>query len=446
MIIMNYTSISDLITVNSKENYLNIPNVHVNYNKIDAVWYVYPKKPDVYVIADITENELFKTMEYLSDDLNFNPRAKYVFVLQKFSEKISSLFHFYFILNVVLIDVETSKVFTYFPYENNSLNIVNNKLVQIGFCAENGDINFESDLFPMKIPKVWHNSSISIMYYPCEFYAICDNCKDKGAEIELFNIISEHFNIETNFYRVLTLDEDIYLFNEKHYDVFFGAQKVQDFHEFTYPYYSDTLVWVVPSTLPIPRWNRFTYLLNGLNYELSIDSVAKIFSNNLKVGSTKFVKKLMNSSTEMDKYLKKNYVECTGFVCLNLTAFKRDMATLTLKRTVEAYLESFSDDLSGQWSLEELTPPMQTYYLVTFFNAGHPMFQLFNRNLLYLVESGIVAKITLKYNKFHGITKNSFNATQSLHLEHITAPMVLWFVGMVVSLLVFIGELTTNRL
>ncbi|KAL3275612.1 hypothetical protein HHI36_020365 [Cryptolaemus montrouzieri] len=189
--------------------------------------------------------------------------------------------------------------------------------------------------------------------------------------------------------------------------------------------------------------SRFTYLLNGLNYEKSINNVDDILSKGLKIGSTKYVSGIINTTSKMDQYLQQNFVECFGLNCLNITAFKRDMATLTLKGIVQSSIDMFSDKYNDRWLLKDLPSQTQTIYFVAYFIPGHPMFPLFNRNLQRVVEAGIVENIALKYNTFHETKKKSFNSTQSLHLEHIAAPLVLWLIGFLLSLIVFIGELAS---
>ncbi|KAL3275611.1 hypothetical protein HHI36_020364 [Cryptolaemus montrouzieri] len=220
LIIQNYTSVADLIAVIGKENYLTFPVIQLDIYQEEVIWYFYPSKPDVYVIIHLSEEQFSKTMEYLSDEISFNPAAKYILIMSNLSSTISSLLNSYFILNVVLMDSESKKLFTYYPYRNNIFNSIHTELVELGTCGENGDVHLKSELFQQKIPKVWKDSMVSIMYYPCYFYTICHECKSKGVEIEIFNVIAEYLNIKLKFHRVHNLSIEISHFYKKRYDIF----------------------------------------------------------------------------------------------------------------------------------------------------------------------------------------------------------------------------------
>ncbi|KAK9890794.1 hypothetical protein WA026_012138 [Henosepilachna vigintioctopunctata] len=90
--------------------------------------------------------------------------------------------------------------------------------------------------------------------------------------------------------------------------------------------------------------------------------------------------------------------------------------------------------------LKQLQPPLLSAKIVALFRKGHIIFPLINRMLQYLVESGIVNKITERYDKLMIDKGNSLSTHEDLTLEHIAAPSFILVFGLVLGLIVFIWE------
>lgn len=121
--------------------------------------------------------------------------------------------------------------------------------------------------------------------------------------------------------------------------------------------------------------SRVTYLLNGLNFEDSIDTYEKIFENELYIGCTPYMAYEIIGLNEKERnYLDEFYIECYRRSCINRTAISKDLASLTLSRIVRRIESFFVDPQTGQCLLKELPTPTYITPLVAIFNKGHPYF------------------------------------------------------------------------
>ncbi|KAK9879669.1 hypothetical protein WA026_006730 [Henosepilachna vigintioctopunctata] len=531
-----YFSSSDLMCVVSKNNYYHLfASLRFDYSEAidiwdfnvdhpnDAIWYFYPNHPDFYVLDGLTEQEFQVFINNMSDDPSFNPQARYLFLGSNFTSNLLHVLNDKFISNAVFFDVETGNLFIHFPYKKKSVNVKDHNFYQSAVCEKNGNLKVEQDLFPPKEPKVWKNSTLSVLYVPSEVYSICDHCENKGVEMDCHILISTFFDIKLEFHR----NEDLVNFGEDEYNVFFGGQLVQDFGLFTMPYLRDEVTFFVPVSQLLSRWkyifsifplsvwslwfatvtlttatwimgdfilqqriclegliavpfiifhwfleksfkirrkstfetiliilmlflsnimniyfkSRFTYLLNGLNYEWSIDTFDDIISRKLKIGGTQHGINLINSSVDVANYLQENYMNCRGTQCLQRTAIERDMAALAMVSVARSTSNNFVDNTTGRLLLKRINWPSFHMYVCSFFNRGHPMFPLFNRSLQRLAESGILMKIYFEYVRKNIIQESSMGDTQKLNFEHIVAPLTMWCIGIITSFVVFFCEM-----
>ncbi|KAL3283987.1 hypothetical protein HHI36_018157 [Cryptolaemus montrouzieri] len=187
--------------------------------------------------------------------------------------------------------------------------------------------------------------------------------------------------------------------------------------------------------------SRFTYLLNGINYEDPIDSFEKIMKNQLIVGSYKSNRILLDTTPEIHEYLDKNFVECDGTpTCLRRVAQDRNFATFKSTMKTRSAGEFLIDKHTGQWLLKQISSSVFFRPIVANFQRGHPFFAIFNEYLFHLVESGIADKIIRKYNKIVEMSQPSSLDTHSLTFDNIVAPMALWTTGIFISLVMFVIE------
>ncbi|KAK9879673.1 hypothetical protein WA026_006734 [Henosepilachna vigintioctopunctata] len=187
--------------------------------------------------------------------------------------------------------------------------------------------------------------------------------------------------------------------------------------------------------------SRLTYLLNGLNYEASINTFEEIISSGLKIGATQDGADLINTSSKIAEYLATNYVNCRGVDCLRRTVLKKDLATIALNAVAYSRRNNFSEEKTGRILFNKLHSLSFRKPLCTFFNKGHPLYPLYDRSLQRLAESGILMKIYLKYVRTNMMNEPILNSTQSLNFGHMVAPLCMWSIGITLSVITFFYEI-----
>ncbi|KAL3271710.1 hypothetical protein HHI36_022182 [Cryptolaemus montrouzieri] len=184
---------------------------------------------------------------------------------------------------------------------------------------------------------------------------------------------------------------------------------------------------------------RLTYLLNGLNREHKIVSLEECVDHGLIIGCPRGTAVYFNDTPKMAAYLEDHFFNCdTTYACMERVAFKRDMVTCNSIRRL--HYKNIIDGDTGQSLVEKLYPPLYRRLLVMYFRKGHPVFSVFNVNLNRLIQSGITEKIMKKYEKFVEIIEPPLSEAVSLKLAHIVAPLFIWIVGNVISILSFFME------
>ncbi|KAK9890793.1 hypothetical protein WA026_012137 [Henosepilachna vigintioctopunctata] len=185
---------------------------------------------------------------------------------------------------------------------------------------------------------------------------------------------------------------------------------------------------------------RLTYILNGVNYESNINSFKELENSQLFIGiPTSFFRKLVE--TEIKDYPENLIKNCYGDqyeICVNRSSGKRDIALVSSVRQLR--YEEKVEGKKGNQLLKQLKPPLFSAKFLAFFRKGNPVFPLINRMLGYLVESGIVNKITEKYDRLMTDEESPMSVTQRLSMEHIAAPGFILVVGLIISFIVFILE------
>ncbi|KAK9879672.1 hypothetical protein WA026_006733 [Henosepilachna vigintioctopunctata] len=281
IILQQYTTSSDLIYIISKKNHYKFPAFRFDYsagidtwdynirNLETTNWYFYPNRPDLYIFDDLTDNQIKVMIRNLINDLSFNAEAKYIFLSSNFSTDILELLSKKFILKTLFIDVVDGKIFTHFPYNENSW--INNdpNFQLVGLCSKTGELRIKKELFSIKIPKLWKDARLSAIYSYSEVYSESENI---GVDIEAFNMISKYFNITVLY----CADCDLKLFHENIRNVFFGAQFIQDFEQFTKSYLQIEIAVFVPTPRVLPRWKYLSSIFQLNVWSLLFVSVAII--------------------------------------------------------------------------------------------------------------------------------------------------------------------------
>ncbi|KAK9874402.1 hypothetical protein WA026_002749 [Henosepilachna vigintioctopunctata] len=416
---MNKYSIAETyISLYSSKYYgFDFPTVTGNHKKnMEIDWYA--QKPDLYIIDEYDDEKMERIINRLTSfsNLSFNPRARFIFILNHFTGNFFKVVSSFYITNVVLLNSSTLEFWRYFPYRTEGSNKESSILAKIGVCDGNHFIVDRDTLFDSAtISNPWKISTMLTSY----------DYHEENQRQEIFKKFNAHCGM--------------------------GVAISPDFTEFTMAYVVDLNAWFVPSPDLVPRWkylgtifspmSRFTYLLNGLNYESPIDSFKKIEDNHFKIGAAESLVPLFNNSPVVRKYLQSHFVNCdSSSKCLNRTAFRGDLAVVKPARKVRFAERIYRNRETGHWLIKQLEPALFTRHIVAFFQRGHPVYPVFNRYLYYLVDAGIAEKIISKYDRKVTMDQPILSETNALSYEHILAPLSIWILGLTISAFVFVLE------
>lgn len=185
------------------ENYANPKTVIVtNMDLVDLGWtyqtmqcndadFVYfdIKKADFYVIE--LDNNASTTIDTLAKQYSFNPRAKAIFLTNDVNVDLFKQIDYYYLINAVVLNKLTYKVYINFPYVNEDSNNPSENYVELGDCLE------DLDLFPNKIPKQWRNTTVKLNYILVPPFVTCPPCDEKrGYEVELYRFLQSVLKFE----------------------------------------------------------------------------------------------------------------------------------------------------------------------------------------------------------------------------------------------------------
>ncbi|KAL3272125.1 hypothetical protein HHI36_022608 [Cryptolaemus montrouzieri] len=131
---------------------------------------------------------------------------------------------------------------------------------KIAQCDETFSKTFQETAF------VWKNSSVSINYRLYNAFAMCVKCKKKGMEIDISDIIFEHFDIDAHFLE--RKNETVEMLDE--YNILLGNLGLEDvelldIREFSHPFIGDAVVWAIPLPDHPSRWKYF-YQFTNIGY------------------------------------------------------------------------------------------------------------------------------------------------------------------------------------
>ncbi|KAL3272890.1 hypothetical protein HHI36_014350 [Cryptolaemus montrouzieri] len=186
--------------------------------------------------------------------------------------------------------------------------------------------------------------------------------------------------------------------------------------------------------------SRFTYLLNGLNYQNPLNSFDDIMKNQIRIGSTPDMIPAFNTTPEISNYIEKFHLLCDpGPNCLRRSAFQRDIAILKPVRKGRAFVKALIEN-NGSFLLHEIKPPFSIIPIAIHFQRGHPLFPIFNKHLFNLVEMGIAKKIISKYDPKIKMAQQIYTEQRALKMEHLVIPLVLWMAGILCASIVFTIE------
>ncbi|KAK9874400.1 hypothetical protein WA026_002747 [Henosepilachna vigintioctopunctata] len=185
--------------------------------------------------------------------------------------------------------------------------------------------------------------------------------------------------------------------------------------------------------------SRFTYMLFGNNFEKGIETFEDILDSGLNVGATPAMALRMNSSTyRIIEYFRTKTVSCDLTMnCLNRVAYSSDIVVAKPELTFLTVRHLYFDE-DGRELLKKIEPSFLMYLITARTPRGHPVYDTINKYCQWMVENGIIMKITEKY--VWKMVENTSLNLKKLEIEHIKAPVAMWFIGNFFAILAFLAE------
>ncbi|XP_044758789.1 uncharacterized protein LOC123316665 [Coccinella septempunctata] len=213
--------------------------------------------PDMYLF-DLDEYNLSDFIISTYRHRFFNPRAKFILVGSELNYTIPEILICNFILNVIFIEKSTEIIFTIFPYDERMLHNPSKDWWKISSSTECTKEVFFQTLFQQKIPKIWNNSTISLMYIGFVPFIICSECEERGSLIDILEESVTHLNLTVEYnelkYNGSDFEEyDRNMILEKKYEISLGDYTDLKLDNL-YPHDYTILFWVVPVPEEMPRW------------------------------------------------------------------------------------------------------------------------------------------------------------------------------------------------
>ncbi|KAK9874170.1 hypothetical protein WA026_002522 [Henosepilachna vigintioctopunctata] len=493
---------------------INATQIHTNNNFDSSIdWY----------IMDIHQNAVQEFFKFSKKLHNFNPRAGFIFIGHKITDKELQTLFVNFVINVVFIDSQSMDIWKLNLFQNVPFSkyppsgYIKNKLGNVK------DLNPKA-LFEDVIPKIWVESTFTSCFVHVEPYYFN---KYEGIYPEILKLMMEMMNMEIRWVEdSLPIENDW----ELHYDKVLSERKC-DIHmaylmgtvECLIPYSFDTAFWFVPSPKEIERWKyvvkifslevwviwittsillciiwrlttkftrkryddlysthnafsnmfmifleqtpnltahlqsqkilillmifltflmnlffktKYAFLLLGTNFEASsINSFEDIMEKRMTIGIPGFFFKIFKNDDVFEEYFNSYYLPCpAGNTCINRTAYKRDIATIQVKRLYVSNRKYLVDE-NYRDLLQMIPRPVITNVINMVVKKGHPLVDQLNQNLHHLWDHGFVQKITSKYETdgFHV----KYLQMKKLSLEHIKFPLGVLITGLIISAIVF---------
>lgn len=152
-------------------------------------------------------------------------------------------------------------------------------------------------------------------------------------------------------------------------------------------------------------------------------------------------------TTISEKILKNEiYCELNALECMNRTALKREMLLAKGGRFMTFMISKFYTNRDGKSLLYTFQDKVFTYPITMLMIKGHPLYDEFNRVLLCLQNGGFIEKLSKDYERL-SMKRSDDNDSSDIEednlvitLNHVLIPFFILFIGLILSLFVFIFE------
>lgn len=122
---------------------------------------------------------------------------------------------------------------------------------------------------------------------------------------------------------------------------------------------------------------------------------------------------------------------------------EQGIASLIMGRAAKMIRSKFMTP-EGKYILQKIDPSFYTIRISLLFPKGHPLVEPTNKVLVRLFEHGIVDRMSSKYDEKQEV--NIKLTRKKLNIRHLSAPLVVWVIGIVIASTSFILENVFKRI
>ncbi|KAL3273471.1 hypothetical protein HHI36_014914 [Cryptolaemus montrouzieri] len=199
-------------------------------------------------------------------------------------------------------------------------------------------------------------------------------------------------------------------------------------------------------------WCLFSLVLNACfaskllgnlmrkKFHYTIDSVDAITESNMNIC---ILKGLEDGLREFEHRI----LTCTDCeICSNRTAFQRDLATIRTENLVDFFTQKYYLSENGDVLIHPLREKYLSVYNGMVFRKNHPVFKIFNKMLLRLINSGVADLIQMKHwVRFRKNISTEVNSAP-LHLTQLKFIFQFLIYGLGMCSTIFIIEFMKKRI
>ncbi|KAI2474096.1 Ionotropic receptor 154 [Diabrotica virgifera virgifera] len=188
--------------------------------------------------------------------------------------------------------------------------------------------------------------------------------------------------------------------------------------------------------------DQSTQLLTSKN-----DALKYLFKFGVAGEGSLYLARLSQNPVDIALDQKGLLIDCiSSHGCVNRSAFQKDIMTVKLLKPLQFLLPTMYVDSNGRSLLYVSNKFEYFYYMSIYFKKSHHLYDMFNTKLMNLKDNGIVdymyKKYQQNYTKAMTLAKlKSITGYQKLTLKTFQTTFYACFIFVILSLLVFTGEL-----
>ncbi|KAL3266705.1 hypothetical protein HHI36_010867 [Cryptolaemus montrouzieri] len=181
---------------------------------------------------------------------------------------------------------------------------------------------------------------------------------------------------------------------------------------------------------------KYSYTLTTMSkgYKImKINSYEEIIEKETKIGFPK------DLPVDVRQDFWHQEIDCGDtFECLNRTITEKEIIVVAYAKLANVYHRRFIAT-TGEIPFVRSDPPLSVAPTWVLIPKGHPLSDIFNKYLCYLLEHGFADYNNRKYEIHYRVKFDFFNI--KINLEHIRLLIIIWCGGILLSLLIFISEM-----